>query len=171
MDGDLEGRTFVIDAKLSRQFHHQLGLDSTFLASANLMDYSLLLGVASGGPLGASDDKASLASSSALAPPPYGHQALPTGLLPSVKDPEVYVVGIIDYLQDYNAKKKAAHAMKSIVHKQVRHPFNSTSSTNSTLPTTNSSASAFQEELSTVKPMFYAWRFQCFLAEVILSKP
>lgn len=57
---------------------------------------------------------------------------------------EVYLIGVIDVLQDYNVKKKMAHSWKAM---QVE-----------------------EEKLSTVEPAMYASRFLTFIASKVVER-
>lgn len=59
--------------------------------------------------------------------------------------PEVYYLGVIDVLQDYNVKKQLAHGWKSM--------------------------KVEEEKLSTVEPSMYATRFLAFVAGKVVNKP
>ncbi|XP_019635978.1 PREDICTED: phosphatidylinositol 5-phosphate 4-kinase type-2 alpha-like isoform X1 [Branchiostoma belcheri] len=139
--------------------------DSDFLVTLNLMDYSLLLGVhdveraeqedmemenQSG------DDEDGEDSGGQCATPPdsprikdfegYEVEEREVFAIKSANDApkkEIYFMGLIDILTSYDAKKRAAHAAKTVKHGAA-------------------------SEISTVKPKQYARRFMDFMDKVLV---
>ncbi len=85
-------------------FFEQVGKDSEFLESHNIMDYSLLVGI-SRDQRGTIPNQTPLKSKSLF--------RLVEGGTPS-RTGEVYYFGIIDILQQYNLRKKLEHSLKSM---------------------------------------------------------
>lgn len=97
------GRGVVLAAEARAALLAQVERDANFLRRHELMDYSLLLGVCE-----RPEDwsRAELAAAAASCGP---------RAVVSADGESVYLVGIIDFLQVYNLKKKAAHAYKAAV--------------------------------------------------------
>jgi hypothetical protein len=108
------------------QMMDQMEKDTEFLARFNLMDYSLLVGI--------------------IACPPGVREEAEARSYAFVSEDRnyIYLLAIIDYLQDYNAKKKLAHAVKSKYHDAAL--------------------------LSTVSPPLYKNRFVKFMAQHVLKE-
>eukprot|EP01119_Soliformovum_irregulare_P025449 TRINITY_DN9430_c0_g1_i1.p1 TRINITY_DN9430_c0_g1~~TRINITY_DN9430_c0_g1_i1.p1 ORF type:complete len:356 (+),score=81.30 TRINITY_DN9430_c0_g1_i1:64-1068(+) len=122
--------------RLQHQFHFPqqikhdvfqvLAQDCHWLCDHARMDYSFLVGVEE-----VQSDVMNIKK---------GHTEFDGGIA-SEDGKFIYYLGIIDFLQKYNTKKKLAGAFKSLRHKK--------------------------EELSTVEPAFYSNRFQKFLEKVV----
>eukprot|EP00668_Euglena_longa_P002636 GGOE01003082.1.p1 GENE.GGOE01003082.1~~GGOE01003082.1.p1 ORF type:complete len:769 (-),score=156.86 GGOE01003082.1:255-2561(-) len=149
----VSGHSHVIkDNALERQFAlpgatrdlllQALRADLTFLADHGVMDYSLLVGVI--------PRSARCANLPAEGPPgPLGLQVARPGSAAvwvaggTRQHPENYTLGIADCLTRYSVKKVAAHFFKAFLWDD--------------------------EELSTVKPPYYAARLERFVAKVFVS--
>lgn len=121
---DLDVRErFHLAPEDARRVSRQLREDIDFLASNNVIDYSLLVGVTKtrfeiegrdrrpSAVCGGADDVPSSGSSGA-APTPF-HRLDDGGLAAAfVEGPELYSMGIIDILQDFNLRKRAEYAAK-----------------------------------------------------------
>jgi hypothetical protein len=110
-----------LDPQDAEKLVRRVTLDSAMLSSKNVMDYSLLVTVSSG--------------------EPCAHQ--PHYIYRSSRKGPVYLIAVIDILQDYNFRKKAETLWKV---KVLRVPLSS---------------------LSSVEPEFYAARLLMFLGEVV----
>ncbi|XP_026872847.1 phosphatidylinositol 5-phosphate 4-kinase type-2 alpha isoform X3 [Electrophorus electricus] len=163
-----EGQKIFIDGENKKMFLEKLKNDVEFLAQLKLMDYSLLVGlhdIERGEQEPAEDeseenegaDEEGCESDGAVtASPPDSPSNRPLG--PGDFDPsidvyairshdnapkkEVYFMAIIDILTPYDAKKKAAHAAKTVKH----------------------GAGA---EISTVNPEQYSKRFYDFITTIL----
>uniref|UniRef100_A0A8C4RT89 Phosphatidylinositol 5-phosphate 4-kinase type-2 alpha n=1 Tax=Erpetoichthys calabaricus TaxID=27687 RepID=A0A8C4RT89_ERPCA len=165
-----DGQKIYIDENNKKMFCEKLRKDVEFLAQMKLMDYSLLVGIhdvekaeqeeveleendgeedaESDGthPVGTPPDSPgnTLSSSKPLLPGEFD----PTIDVYAIKShenaprKEVYFMAIIDILTHYDAKKKAAHAAKTVKH----------------------GAGA---EISTVNPEQYSKRFYDFIANIL----
>uniref|UniRef100_A0A8D3B8Q0 Phosphatidylinositol 5-phosphate 4-kinase type-2 alpha n=1 Tax=Scophthalmus maximus TaxID=52904 RepID=A0A8D3B8Q0_SCOMX len=138
-----DGQKIYIDGENKKMFLEKLRKDVEFLAQLKLMDYSLLVGIhdverseqeevesedndaeeegeSDGGGIGTPPDSPSntLDSTKPLLPGEFD----PTIDVYAIKSndgaprKEVYFMAIIDILQHYDAKKKAAHAAKTVKH-------------------------------------------------------
>ncbi|KAK1884913.1 Phosphatidylinositol 5-phosphate 4-kinase type-2 alpha [Dissostichus eleginoides] len=163
------GQKIHIDGENKKMFLEKLRKDVEFLAQLKLMDYSLLVGIhdveraeqedvesedneadeegeSDGGGVGTPPDSPSntLDSNKPLSPGEFD----PTIDVYAIKSndtaprKEVYFMAIIDILQHYDAKKKAAHAAKTVKH----------------------GAGA---EISTVNPEQYSKRFHDFITNIL----
>ncbi|XP_030406244.1 phosphatidylinositol 5-phosphate 4-kinase type-2 alpha isoform X4 [Gopherus evgoodei] len=165
-----DGQKIYIDENNKKVFLEKLKKDVEFLAQLKLMDYSLLLGIhdveraeqeeieceendgedegESDGthPIGTPPDSPgnTLNSSQPLAPGEFDPAIDVYGIKCHENAPrkEVYFMAIIDILTHYDAKKKAAHAAKTVKH----------------------GAGA---EISTVNPEQYSKRFLDFIANIL----
>ncbi|KAM4543755.1 phosphatidylinositol 5-phosphate 4-kinase type-2 alpha isoform 1-T1 [Fundulus diaphanus] len=164
-----DGQKIYIDEENKKLFLEKLRKDVEFLAQLKLMDYSLLVGIhdveraeqeevesedneaeeegeSDGGVIGTPPDSPSntLDSTKPLSPGEFD----PTIDVYAIKSndgaprKEVYFMAIIDILQHYDAKKKAAHAAKTVKH----------------------GAGA---EISTVNPEQYSKRFYDFITTIL----
>jgi len=105
-DNNFSPHVMLFDAAKVQQFRAAIQDDAEFLESCGLMDYSLLVGVASEPPVG-DGDGAAARSEPGLA---VHHGWLRTG--DGSPEPRFFQFGIIDYLQRWTPKKVAAHWMK-----------------------------------------------------------
>ncbi|NXP71810.1 PI42A kinase, partial [Ramphastos sulfuratus] len=165
-----DGQKIHIDENDKKMFLEKLKKDVEFLAQLKLMDYSLLVGIhdveraeqeeveceendgeeegESDGthPIGTPPDSPgnTLNSSLPLAPGEFDPAIDVYGIKSHESAPrkEVYFMAIIDILTHYDAKKKAAHAAKTVKH----------------------GAGA---EISTVNPEQYSKRFLDFIANIL----
>ncbi|RMC04898.1 hypothetical protein DUI87_18073 [Hirundo rustica rustica] len=165
-----DGQKIHIDENNKKMFLEKLKKDVEFLAQLKLMDYSLLVGIhdveraeqeeieceendgeeegESDGthPIGTPPDSPgnTLNSSLPLAPGEFDPAIDVYGIKSHENAPrkEVYFMAIIDILTHYDAKKKAAHAAKTVKH----------------------GAGA---EISTVNPEQYSKRFLDFIANIL----
>uniref|UniRef100_A0A8C9ENR0 Phosphatidylinositol 5-phosphate 4-kinase type-2 alpha n=1 Tax=Pavo cristatus TaxID=9049 RepID=A0A8C9ENR0_PAVCR len=165
-----DGQKIHIDENNKKMFLEKLKKDVEFLAQLKLMDYSLLVGIhdveraeqeeveceendgedegESDGthPIGTPPDSPgnTLNSSLPLAPGEFDPAIDVYGIKSHESAPrkEVYFMAIIDILTHYDAKKKAAHAAKTVKH----------------------GAGA---EISTVNPEQYSKRFLDFIANIL----
>jgi hypothetical protein len=110
-----DNRFVLLNAATRDAVMDQIAKDAQLLRAHNLMDYSLLVGVAE----------------------KTNETNLGVHCFVSGDGESVYELGIIDFLQEYNTKKKMTHAIKSVVHQG--------------------------DQLSTVAPELYADRFVEFL--------
>ncbi|KAI4891900.1 hypothetical protein NFI96_015852 [Prochilodus magdalenae] len=164
-----DGQKIYIDEENKKIFLDKLRKDVEFLAQLKLMDYSLLVGIhdveraeqeevesednegddegeSDGGIVGTPPDSPSntLDSTKPLSPGDFD----PTIDVYAIKShdnsprKEVYFMAVIDILQHYDAKKKAAHAAKTVKH----------------------GAGA---EISTVNPEQYSKRFYDFITTIL----
>ncbi|XP_055784325.1 phosphatidylinositol 5-phosphate 4-kinase type-2 alpha-like isoform X1 [Salvelinus fontinalis] len=163
-----DGQKICIDDDNKKMFLEKLRKDVEFLAQLKLMDYSLLVGIhdveraeqeevesednegddegESDGGIGTPPDSPSntLDSTKPLSPGEFD----PTIDVYAIKSnngaprKEVYFMAVIDILQHYDAKKKAAHAAKTVKH----------------------GAGA---EISTVNPEQYSKRFYDFITTIL----
>ncbi|XP_047205200.1 phosphatidylinositol 5-phosphate 4-kinase type-2 alpha isoform X3 [Girardinichthys multiradiatus] len=164
-----DGQKIYIDGENKKMFLEKLRKDVEFLAQLKLMDYSLLVGIhdieraeqeevesednegeeegeSDGGVIGTPPDSPSntLDSTKPLSPGEFD----PTIDVYAIKSndgaprKEVYFMAVIDILQHYDAKKKAAHAAKTVKH----------------------GAGA---EISTVNPEQYSKRFYDFITTIL----
>ncbi|XP_070784161.1 phosphatidylinositol 5-phosphate 4-kinase type-2 alpha isoform X2 [Enoplosus armatus] len=164
-----DGQKIYIDGENKKMFLEKLRKDVEFLAQLKLMDYSLLVGIhdveraeqeevesedneaeeegeSDGGGIGTPPDSPSntLDSTKPLSPGEFD----PTIDVYAIKSndsaprKEVYFMAVIDILQHYDAKKKAAHAAKTVKH----------------------GAGA---EISTVNPEQYSKRFYDFITTIL----
>ncbi|XP_064797309.1 phosphatidylinositol 5-phosphate 4-kinase type-2 alpha-like isoform X1 [Oncorhynchus masou masou] len=163
-----DGQKICIDDDNKKMFLEKLRKDVEFLAQLKLMDYSLLVGIhdveraeqeevesednegddegESDGVIGTPPDSPSntLDSTKPLSPGEFD----PTIDVYAIKSndgaprKEVYFMAVIDILQHYDAKKKAAHAAKTVKH----------------------GAGA---EISTVNPEQYSKRFYDFITTIL----
>ncbi|KAB0399085.1 hypothetical protein E2I00_000058, partial [Balaenoptera physalus] len=145
-----EGQKIYIDDNNKKVFLEKLKKDVEFLAQLKLMDYSLLVGIhdveraeqeeveceendgeeegESDGthPVGTPPDSPgnTLNSSPPLAPGEFDPNIDVYGIKCHENSPrkEVYFMAIIDILTHYDAKKKAAHAAKTVKHGQWNQP-------------------------------------------------
>jgi len=102
-DIDMRNRALLRLGTMYSYFFDQVDKDSEFLESHNIMDYSLLVGIAK--------DQSNIQSqiplrSKSLFRLCESGTPSPTG--------EVYYFGIIDILQQYNLRKKLEHSLKSM---------------------------------------------------------
>nr|XP_026258162.1 phosphatidylinositol 5-phosphate 4-kinase type-2 alpha isoform X2 [Urocitellus parryii] len=165
-----EGQKIYIDDNNKKVFLEKLRKDVEFLAQLKLMDYSLLVGIHdveraeqeeveceendgeeegesdSTHPVGTPPDSPgnTLNSSPPLAPGEFDPNIDVYGIKCHENSPrkEVYFMAIIDILTHYDAKKKAAHAAKTVKH----------------------GAGA---EISTVNPEQYSKRFLDFIGHIL----
>ncbi|XP_033495019.1 phosphatidylinositol 5-phosphate 4-kinase type-2 alpha isoform X1 [Epinephelus fuscoguttatus] len=164
-----DGQKIHIDGENKKMFLEKLRKDVEFLAQLKLMDYSLLVGIhdveraeqeevesedneaeeegeSDGGGIGTPPDSPSntLDSTKHLSPgefdPAIDVYAIKSN--DSAPRKEVYFMAVIDILQHYDAKKKAAHAAKTVKH----------------------GAGA---EISTVNPEQYSKRFYDFITTIL----
>ncbi|XP_075948933.1 phosphatidylinositol 5-phosphate 4-kinase type-2 alpha-like [Anarhichas minor] len=164
-----DGQKICIDGENKKMFLEKLRKDVEFLAQLKLMDYSLLVGIhdveraeqedvesednepeeegeSDGGGIGTPPDSPSntLDSTKHLSPgefdPAIDVYAIRSN--DSAPKKEVYFMAVIDILQHYDAKKKAAHAAKTVKH----------------------GAGA---EISTVNPEQYSKRFYDFITTIL----
>jgi 1-phosphatidylinositol-4-phosphate 5-kinase len=114
-DNTLGSRKFNVEPELGRKLISQLVRDVKFLASRNLMDYSLLVGVNRVGASAvehgviSSEGEESCASARAS---PVG-SVFQHGVKSASASSEIYYFGIIDCLTDYSKRKKIAHCCKT----------------------------------------------------------
>uniref|UniRef100_A0A7N8XU74 Phosphatidylinositol 5-phosphate 4-kinase type-2 alpha n=1 Tax=Mastacembelus armatus TaxID=205130 RepID=A0A7N8XU74_9TELE len=164
-----DGQKIYIDEENKKMFLEKLRKDVEFLAQLKLMDYSLLVGIhdveraeqeevesedneaeeegeSDGGGVGTPPDSPSntLDSTKPLPPgefdPAIDVYAIKSN--DSAPRKEIYFMAVIDILQHYDAKKKAAHAAKTVKH----------------------GAGA---EISTVNPEQYSKRFYDFITTIL----
>ncbi len=103
-------RVFPVHERVHQHIIDCIKGDVEFLRAHDMMDYSLLIGVAQLGNANISD----------LFPPDYSYRLIQPGVaLPVPSDPrhkEVLTIGIIDFLSRYQTwKKKTAHFFKSFL--------------------------------------------------------
>jgi hypothetical protein len=131
-DLDILERKTKLNFEMSKQllFLKQISLDTQFLAKMKVMDYSLLLGVYKN-------------------PNPKKELSLPKFIgmstfqcVPSKDNTEVYFIGIIDFLQVWNLKKKAELQYKSLTVEKIN--------------------------LSAIPPKDYSIRFNDFMSKLVL---
>ena len=125
-------RRFHLPDQTRRRFFEQLDADVLFLEAHNFMDYSVLIGV--------------VPDTSQQPHPPDLHAERPgTGCVwmagGSRSAPELYMVGIIDCLTRYTAKKAVAHFCKTFLWNTP--------------------------QLSTVKPGYYASRIKTYMQHMV----
>uniref|UniRef100_A0A8C6LLF4 Phosphatidylinositol 5-phosphate 4-kinase type-2 alpha n=1 Tax=Nothobranchius furzeri TaxID=105023 RepID=A0A8C6LLF4_NOTFU len=164
-----DGQKIHIDGENKKMFLEKLRKDVEFLAQLKLMDYSLLVGIhdveraeqeevesedneveeegeSDGGGIGTPPDSPSntLDSNKPLCPGEFDPSIDVYAIKSNEGAPrkEVYFMAIIDILQHYDAKKKAAHAAKTVKH----------------------GAGA---EISTVNPEQYSKRFYDFITTIL----
>uniref|UniRef100_A0A8C5A0H6 Phosphatidylinositol 5-phosphate 4-kinase type-2 alpha n=1 Tax=Gadus morhua TaxID=8049 RepID=A0A8C5A0H6_GADMO len=160
-----DGQKIHIDDENKKMFMEKLRKDVEFLALLKLMDYSLLVGIhdveraeqeevesednegeddgESDGGVGTPPDSPSntLDSAKPLSPGEFD-PTIDVYAIKSAPRKEVYFMAVIDILQHYDAKKKAAHAAKTVKH----------------------GAGA---EISTVNPEQYSKRFHDFITTIL----
>uniref|UniRef100_A0A3B5L8N2 Phosphatidylinositol 5-phosphate 4-kinase type-2 alpha n=1 Tax=Xiphophorus couchianus TaxID=32473 RepID=A0A3B5L8N2_9TELE len=161
-----DGQKIYIDGENKKMFLEKLRKDVEFLAQLKLMDYSLLVGIhdveraeqeevetedieaeeegeSDGGVIGTPPDSPSntLDSTKPLSPGEFD-PTIDVYAIKSAPRKEVYFMAVIDILQHYDAKKKAAHAAKTVKH----------------------GAGA---EISTVNPEQYSKRFYDFITAIL----
>lgn len=155
-DLDLGDRKICLGPEKRQIFFRQLDEDCRYLASNDIMDYSLLLGIHK--PfyeekdveiVEVQDDDAYVSDDETLDDAVFEPEALTIftqdaggfGATDEQNQPvaEIYFMGIIDILQPYNLKKRLEHSFKSISHPET--------------------------EISSVEPTFYATRFINFIKE------
>ncbi|KAI5617104.1 phosphatidylinositol 5-phosphate 4-kinase type-2 alpha, partial [Silurus asotus] len=164
-----DGQKIYIDEENKKIFLEKLRKDVEFLAQLKLMDYSLLVGIhdveraeqedvesednegddegeSDGGIVGTPPDSPSntLDSTKPLSPGDFDPTIDVYAIKSHENSPrkEVYFMAVIDILQHYDAKKKAAHAAKTVKH----------------------GAGA---EISTVNPEQYSKRFYDFITTIL----
>ncbi|XP_062335172.1 phosphatidylinositol 5-phosphate 4-kinase type-2 alpha isoform X2 [Osmerus eperlanus] len=164
-----DGQKIYIDEENKKMFLEKLRKDVEFLAQLKLMDYSLLVGIhdveraeqeevesednegeddgeSDGGGVGTPPDSPSntLDSTKPLSPGEFDPNIDVYAIKSHDSAPrkEVYFMAVIDILQHYDAKKKAAHAAKTVKH----------------------GAGA---EISTVNPEQYSKRFYDFISNIL----
>uniref|UniRef100_A0A672Q6L7 Phosphatidylinositol 5-phosphate 4-kinase type-2 alpha n=1 Tax=Sinocyclocheilus grahami TaxID=75366 RepID=A0A672Q6L7_SINGR len=164
-----DGQKIYIDEESKKTFLDKLRKDVEFLALLKLMDYSLLVGIhdveraeqeevesednegeeegeSDGGIVGTPPDSPSntLDSAKPLSPGDFDPSIDVYAIKSHDNSPrkEVYFMAVIDILQHYDAKKKAAHAAKTVKH----------------------GAGA---EISTVNPEQYSKRFYDFITIIL----
>uniref|UniRef100_A0A673FYK4 Phosphatidylinositol 5-phosphate 4-kinase type-2 alpha n=1 Tax=Sinocyclocheilus rhinocerous TaxID=307959 RepID=A0A673FYK4_9TELE len=164
-----DGQKIYIDEESKKTFLDKLRKDVEFLALLKLMDYSLLVGIhdveraeqeevesednegeeegeSDGGIIGTPPDSPSntLDSAKPLLPGDFDPSIDVYAIKSHDNSPrkEVYFMAVIDILQHYDAKKKAAHAAKTVKH----------------------GAGA---EISTVNPEQYSKRFYDFITTIL----
>ncbi|XP_037389734.1 phosphatidylinositol 5-phosphate 4-kinase type-2 alpha isoform X1 [Pygocentrus nattereri] len=164
-----DGQKIYIDEENKKIFLDKLRKDVEFLALLKLMDYSLLVGIhdveraeqeevesednegdeegeSDGGIVGTPPDSPSntLDSNKPLSPGDFDPTIDVYAIKSHENSPrkEVYFMAVIDILQHYDAKKKAAHAAKTVKH----------------------GAGA---EISTVNPEQYSKRFYDFITTIL----
>lgn len=132
-------RKLYLPPNIKKEFIEQLERDSKFLASHNVMDYSLLLGISYN-----EDDSDILVSKnkkddfySAF----HESDGGTIGYNHELQRQEIYFFGIIDILQRYNGRKKLEHLFKSMAYSSYR--------------------------ISIVQPSYYAKRFLKFLNSLL----
>ncbi|KTF71168.1 hypothetical protein cypCar_00048252, partial [Cyprinus carpio] len=138
-----DGQKIYIDEESKKTFLDKLRKDVEFLALLKLMDYSLLVGIhdveraeqeevesednegeeegeSDGGIIGTPPDSPSntLDSAKPLSPGDFDPSIDVYAIKSHDNSPrkEVYFMAVIDILQHYDAKKKAAHAAKTVKH-------------------------------------------------------
>uniref|UniRef100_A0A3Q2X7E8 Phosphatidylinositol 5-phosphate 4-kinase type-2 alpha n=1 Tax=Haplochromis burtoni TaxID=8153 RepID=A0A3Q2X7E8_HAPBU len=138
-----DGQKIYINEENKKMFLEKLRKDVEFLAQLKLMDYSLLVGIhdveraeqeeveseeneaeeegeSDGGGIGTPPDSPSntLDSTKPLSPGEFDPTIDVYAIKSNESAPrkEVYFMAIIDILQHYDAKKKAAHAAKTVKH-------------------------------------------------------
>jgi len=133
-DNDLieKNRKIRLDTEAKETLLAQLRIDCMWLQNEGKMDYSLLVGMYK---VKSSEDVPESKNS------PSCFEKNSGGILSKGGD-EIYYLAIIDFLQNYNRKKKAAHFFKSLRDQKRK------------------------SELSTVNPRMYASRFRKFLQSV-----
>lgn len=132
-------RKLYMRSDLKEKFLEQLEKDAQFLAQHNIMDYSLLVGIAynnDGSDLEIKNTRDDVSYRSIFQEDDggmlaYNHQE---------KREEIIFCGIIDILQQYNGRKKLEHLFKSMA-------YNS-------------------ERISIVQPSYYAKRFVQFITSL-----
>uniref|UniRef100_A0A3B4TG03 Phosphatidylinositol 5-phosphate 4-kinase type-2 alpha n=1 Tax=Seriola dumerili TaxID=41447 RepID=A0A3B4TG03_SERDU len=164
-----DGQKIYINEENKKMFLEKLRKDVEFLAQLKLMDYSLLVGIhdverseqeevesedneaeeegeSDGGGIGTPPDSPSntLDSTKPLSPGEFDPAIDVYAIKSNESAPrkEVYFMAVIDILQHYDAKKKAAHAAKTVKH----------------------GAGA---EISTVNPEQYSKRFYDFITTIL----
>uniref|UniRef100_A0AAR2KJQ1 Phosphatidylinositol 5-phosphate 4-kinase type-2 alpha n=1 Tax=Pygocentrus nattereri TaxID=42514 RepID=A0AAR2KJQ1_PYGNA len=156
-----DGQKIYMDEESKKVFLEKLKNDVEFLAQLKLMDYSLLVGLhdveqgeqeqpeeekSDGGVTGSPPDSPSntLDSNKPLGPGEFDTNVDVYAIRSNENAPkkEVYFMAIIDILTPYDAKKKAAHAAKTVKH----------------------GAGA---EISTVNPEQYSKRFYDFITTIL----
>eukprot|EP00669_Euglena_mutabilis_P014596 TRINITY_DN9741_c0_g1_i1.p1 TRINITY_DN9741_c0_g1~~TRINITY_DN9741_c0_g1_i1.p1 ORF type:complete len:354 (+),score=91.14 TRINITY_DN9741_c0_g1_i1:42-1064(+) len=106
-DKDLE-RFFFLPQEANERYRRQLAADVGFLAQYNMMDYSLLVGVRQRPRAYTPTDRDRTRS--------YFRSYM-GGILGTEACQEVYYIGIIDCLTQYNSKKKVANFCKQMLWK------------------------------------------------------
>jgi len=136
-------RKLVMGKSTRKTFLHQVEKDSKFLEERNICDYSLLIGFSFLDPIKDFPPNNSQGNFSQWTQE-YG------GLLArsATEEPykEVYYVGIIDVLTEYDIKKKSEHAIKSILYR------------------------ASEGEISAVPPAAYKERFLKYISSIIIGE-
>lgn len=122
MDADLS-RKFAIPSSRLSSFVKTLHEDAQFLATHNIMDHSLIVGIFKRADAPASKKKKQKSKRKERVDAEEANSVGRRGmtLFHSNNGEEVFAVGIIDILQDYNMKKKMAHLLKATIHDSVRH--------------------------------------------------
>ena len=104
-------RKLPIPAEIRLKLVQQINIDSKLLSGLNINDYSFLLGIHT------SVEGAVGECPPGVCPPPM-HSAFQQywGGVPSKDGKEVFFVGIIDILTNYEVRKMGEHLVKSILH-------------------------------------------------------
>jgi len=124
-DNDLREhkRKLRIGREMKRHLLNVFATDSKFLETLNIMDYSLLLGFHFGPPPPIPNTDITQTS--------FGSGCQQTGsslrAITSVDKGEVYCMGIIDLLQEWNFDKKLERFMKVYVFQKSKHGISATS--------------------------------------------
>eukprot|EP00668_Euglena_longa_P002234 GGOE01002579.1.p1 GENE.GGOE01002579.1~~GGOE01002579.1.p1 ORF type:complete len:836 (-),score=181.47 GGOE01002579.1:184-2691(-) len=104
-DLDFKRRKLWIGPERRGLFLTQVGRDVEFLKRMSIMDYSMLVGIH---------------DAEAPTQPQDGHTrsvfVCDEGGMGSYTQPEIYYIGIIDILQDFNLWKRAEYTIRSIIH-------------------------------------------------------
>jgi len=153
----LAGRRLMMGPEYGPKLHNQLKLDTDWLKTHMIMDYSLLVGIAM--EPATDDGEAAAGAPSEDAEQHQRHEPFFSnwqkemgGLHAREPEtgqvrPETYFFGIIDILQEYNMKKKLEHAYKAQILRKD--------------PT----------KISAVSPVVYGDRFFEFMTKQVLQTP
>jgi 1-phosphatidylinositol-4-phosphate 5-kinase len=123
-DNTLGSRKFMVEPELGAKLISQAVRDVKFLASRNLMDYSLLVGVNPSSLASAVEPGTGIVSDDVLSASrsggagggcgdSHGGSVFQFGVRSTGAKGEIYYFGIIDCLTDYSKRKKVAHCCKT----------------------------------------------------------